>query len=164
MNSMSPRGCSTPGEKRPSMAFLPPIQFLQQPPTTDTQTRFSKLIDISSLANPSGGPSAPEDNVDDDHPSRSEQDYEKFFNDTFQTARRPTSSSGRPAIHHDTFVPPSASSEQDWLRSVILRDPKDRSWDYNRVVKIGKPLIISFDDIVASDENEQPAAGATKHL
>lgn len=79
--------------------------------------------------------------------------------------RRSSSPAGRPTIHRDTFIPPPKDvSEQDWLRSIILRDPNDKSWDCNRVQKIGKPLIMNFDDAVAEDENEALDARARPHL
>lgn len=140
----------------------------QEPSLTSNR---SKLIDISLLRDTQDTPTQPQKDTPDRDSAYGTQtsiDYERLFRDTLP--RKTNNQPNRPAIQPDTFTPPktpdtenkSPADEQQWLRSIITRDPQDKSWDPNRVQKIGKPLLVNFDDVLARDnnQNEKPSGGA----
>lgn len=127
----------------------------------NTDTPPSKLIDISLLhtnqdsQDPTSKHKGEQDSA---YGTQASIDYERLFRDTLPRKPHPNS---RPAIRKDTFTPPKTPNaddkqpvnEQQWLRDIINRDPEDKSWDPNTVHKIGRPLLVNFDDVLARDQN-----------
>ena len=121
----------------------------------------SKLIDISLLhAHPhTHDPNSKvKDGPDRAYGTQASIDYERLFRDTLPRKPYPNY---RPAIQQDTFTPPKirdcddkeVANEQEWLRDIINRNPNDKSWDPNTVHKIGRPLLVNFDDVLARDHS-----------
>lgn len=128
-------------------------------------SQYSKLIDISSAffrQDLSSKDKSQNSQQDSAYATRNSIDYERLFRDTLPRKPQP---GARPSIQADTFTPPITPNgevkepinDQQWLRDIIARDPNDKSWDPNLVNKIGRPLLVNFDDVLAKDENGRPS-------